>query len=130
MSWFVSGKKTEPLLSEYPEIKVKDRMKKVEIVGYSRMSDPEEYFTGLTQQLKDYFLTFDKTLLLDFRLEFINTTSTKLLFKMLYDLQKQAKKTGMIEVSWYYEEDDETIQETGEIFKDLLDMPFHLIVIE
>ena len=53
-------------------------------------------------------------------------TSTKLLLKMLYDLQKIADKGGMIEVNWYYEEDDETIQETGEIFDALLQIPFYL----
>ncbi len=130
MGWFVSGKKTEAVLHEYPEIKVKERLKKVEISGCSRMFDPAEYYEDLTKKLRHYFFSFNRTLMLDIHLEFISTTSTKLILLMLKNLQKLAKKDGLIEVNWYYEEDDETIQETGEIFDDSLDIPFHMIVIE
>ena len=126
MSWFVSGKKTETYLQEYPEIKVCEKLRKVEVTGCSRMLDTEAYYNYLTRELISYFVTFNNTLILDFRLEFINTASTKLLLEMLYDLQKMVDKEGRIEVNWYYEEDDETILETGEIFGNLLKIPFYL----
>jgi len=130
MSWFVSGKKIETYIQDCPEIKVNDRLKKIEITGHSRMSNPGEYYDHLAKSLESYYFTFKKTLIIDFRLEFINSTSTLLILQMLYSLQKLAEKEGIIVVNWYYEEDDEIIQETGEIFAASLKIPFHLKIIE
>ena len=35
-----------------------------------------------------------------------------------------------IVINWYYEEDDEGLQEAGEVFQSLLNIPFNLIPIE
>jgi hypothetical protein len=129
MSWFVAGKKTEACIQDYPEVKVRERLKKIEISGYSRMSDPGEYYDQLIKKLESYYYSFNKTLILDFRLEFINSTSILLILQMLFSLQQLAEREGHLMVDWYYEEDDETIQETGEIFAASLKIPFELKII-
>ena len=129
MNWFTSDKKLRTIIGEYPEIKANERSKKIEISGFSRMSDPEHYYAALTGKLKGYFFSFNKTLLLDFHLEFISSSSIKLILTMITELQNTAKNIGVIEANWYYEEDDEIIRDTGEIFSTLLKIPFHLVII-
>jgi len=129
MIWFTEDKKAESFLHEYPEIKIKERLNKIEITGYSRMSDPADYYGDLTGKLEKQYISFNKTLTLDFHLEYINTSSIKLILAMLSNLQNMAENKGMIEVNWFFEEDDETILETGEVFGTFLRIPFHLIEI-
>jgi hypothetical protein len=129
MGWFVSGNKTSTDVLEFPVIQVKDRLKKIEISGYSRMTNPSEYYDQMIQLLENYYAQFKKTLIIDFRFEYINTASTKWIYQMLVTLQQTVRSEGIVEINWYYEEDDETIQETGEVFRSTLKLPFHLKVI-
>ncbi len=129
MGWFVSENKTVTTLHEYPCIVVKERLKKIEISGFSRMADPSEYYNDLLQTLENGFHAFRKTLIIDFRFEYINTASTKWIYQMLVSFQDKYLDKGLIEINWYYDEDDETIQETGEIFRSALKIPFHLKVV-
>ena len=130
MSWFVSGKKTEICIRDYPEMTIRERLKRIEITGHSRMSNPGDYYDQLIKKLESYYYAFGKTLFIDFRLEFINSTSILLILQMLFSLQRLTEKEGLIGVSWYYEEDDEAIQETGEIFEASLKIPFELKIIQ
>jgi hypothetical protein len=126
MGWNTSGNKTIADIREFPGVKVKERLKKVEISGCSRMTNPAEYYEDLLKILESNYLSFKKTLILDFRFEYINTASTKWLFQMLTAFQKIVLKEGLVEINWYYEEDDETIQETGDILQSILKVPFYL----
>jgi hypothetical protein len=126
MGWFVSGNKINTDVLEFPSIQVKDRLKKIEISGFSRMTNPAEYYDQIIQLLESTYNQFKKTLIIDFRFEYINTASTKWIYQMLVSLQTLIRNEGLIEINWYYEEDDETIQETGEIFRSTLKIPFHL----
>jgi|WetSurMetagenome_2_1015567.scaffolds.fasta_scaffold807304_1 hypothetical protein len=126
MGLFVTGNKSITEIREFPGITVRERLKKVEITGYSRMTNTAEYYEDLLKILENHFHTFKKTLIIDFRFEYINTSSTKWLFQMLTSFQELVANKGLIEINWYYEEDDETIFETGEILSSVLKIPFHL----
>jgi hypothetical protein len=126
MDRFISGNKTVINTREFPGIMVKERLKKIEISGYSRMTNTFEYYENLLKMLESHFYSFKKTLIIDFRFEYLNTSSTKWLFQMLTSFQNSVLAKGLVEINWYYEEDDETIQETGDILKSLLKIPFHL----
>lgn len=65
-----------------------------------------------------------------FELEYFNTSSSKCLldlFRKLEDIYQAGKE---INVSWYFDEDDEDMEETGEDYKDMLSVPFDIIPIE
>ena len=129
MGWFVSGKKMRDIANEYPEVIVKERLKKIEIRGYSRMTNPDDFYEDLFQRLENYFLTFKRTLILDIYFEYINTSSCKWLLNTLTSLASLVDHQGLIEINWFYEDDDETIRETGEIFQSTLSVPLHLVEI-
>jgi len=125
MTWFVTAHDTTINTREFPGVKVKERLKKVEIAGFSRMVNPANYYDGLRKMLENNFYAFGRTLIIDFRLEYINTSSMKWLFQMITSFQATAL-SGLVEINWYYEEDDEIILETGEILRSLVKIPFHL----
>jgi hypothetical protein len=76
------------------------------------------YLTGWTEYAKDPLpeTTFD------FKLEYFNTASSKLILDVLTALEdiENAK------VAWYFYEDDEDMEEAGEEFSELVDVDFEL----
>jgi hypothetical protein len=126
MGLFVSNKVKEVVVDK-PSIVIKERLKKIEISGKSRMTDPGQFYTELMQIFENNFSAFKKTLIVEFRFEYINTGSSKWLYHILGSLQNLLTNGGMIEIYWYYEEDDEVIFEAGEVLQSILKIPFHMV---
>jgi hypothetical protein len=113
-----------------PKIELKKKLKKVIITGRSLMSDPGEYYNEFANTLSDYFIEFNHTLFIEFYFDYINTGSSKwLLFVMQYLNSVLKEKGGMIEVTWKYDDDDETILETGEVLRSYINVPFTLMAV-
>jgi hypothetical protein len=126
MGMFVTSKNTATEISFNPIVTLKERLKKIEISGRSRMTDPGLFYEDLRLKLESYFHKFKNTLIIDFKYEYLSSGSSKWLFYILRSLQNISEKEGLIEVNWYYEEDDDLILEAGEVFKSLLKLPFHI----
>ena len=90
------------------------------------MTNPDDFYEELLKTFEDSYKAFNKTLIVDMYFEYINTSSTKWLLNTLTSLDSLVNGHGLIEVNWYYEEDDETIRETGEIFQASVNLPMHL----
>lgn len=130
MAWFISSNKIKEAVKDVPSITVKSRFKKVEIKGHSRMPDPGEFYEALLDKLENLYYSFNKTLFIDIQFEYINTGSSKWLYHVLSKLQDLYMKGGLIEVNWYFESDDEVIQEAGELLQSLIALPINLEVID
>lgn len=63
-----------------------------------------------------------------FKLEYFNTASSKVLLDILSRLESiRNDKSCDLKVHWYYMESDEDMQEAGEEYKELVELPFELI---
>jgi hypothetical protein len=125
MGMFVTNKAKE-IVVDCPLVIIKDRLKKIEISGKSRMTDPGHFYNELLHTFENSFHSFKRTLIIEFKFEYINTGSSKWLYHILNSLQNLAVNGGMIEIYWYYEEDDEVIFEAGEVLQSVIKIPFHL----
>lgn len=130
MAWFISSNRTKEFAKDVPVVTVKDRLKKVEIKGHSRMTDPGEFYEKLHERLEKLYFSFNKTLIIDIQFEYINTGSSKWLYHLFTHLQDLYLKGGLIEINWYFESDDEVIQEAGEVLQSLIALPINLIPID
>lgn len=130
MAWFISSNRTKVAANDFPTVTVKDRLKKVEIKGHSRMTDPEEFYEKLRDKLENLFFSFNKTMVINIQFEYINTGSSKWLYHVLTHLQNLYMKGGLIEINWYFESDDEVIQEAGEVLQSLVALPINLVTID
>jgi hypothetical protein len=126
MGLFVTPKNASTEIRYNPAFFVKDRLKKVEISGRSRMTDPGMFYEDLQKTLEFYFYKFRKTLIIDFKFDYLSSGSSKWLFHILRSMQNLAEKEGLLEINWYYEGDDDLILEAGEVLKSLLKIPFHI----
>jgi hypothetical protein len=100
------------------------------VSGTSRLEDPSIFYQQLAELYEEYFPAFKEKVVLDFNLNYINTSSSKWLFHILKNLQVKYSGQKAITVNWYYEEDDDIIMEAGEVFQSLLEIPVNLISIE
>jgi hypothetical protein len=62
------------------------------------------------------------------KLEYFNTSSSK----CILDLFKKLERLDGTEVSinWYFEEDDEDMEEAGEDYQAIINLPFKMIEVE
>ena len=63
----------------------------------------------------------------DFELIYLNSSSAKAIMMLMDKLDAAAKKGAAVDVYWYYDKEDDTMQELGEEFgEDLENAKFHL----
>jgi hypothetical protein len=126
MSLFITRNRTKTLSQFTPEVKIKERLKKIEVSGHSRMPDPILFYDELCKQFESCFYNFNKTLSVDFKYDYLDSRSSKWLYQVFLFLKTLSEKGGIIEINWYYEEDDETILDIGEMLQSLVKMPIYL----
>lgn len=99
----------------------------ITIKGISIPEDPQEFFAPLNSQLDNYILNPSENTFLDFKLEYFNTSTTLIIRNLIRKLRDISHKTNF-KVKWYFEEEDEDMEEAGEEFKMLFnDVDFEII---
>ena len=63
----------------------------------------------------------------EFKLIYFNTASAKILLNIMQRIEQFFEAGVSISVKWYFPEDDEDLEEAGEDYKDMVDVPFELI---
>ena len=67
--------------------------------------------------------SFIRTTTFVFKLEYFNTASSKLILDVLYALED----IKGIKVRWYFNEEDEDMEEAGQEFSELVEIPFEFV---
>jgi len=99
----------------------------LEIEGRSIPENPGEFFNNLLEWIDEYFKSPKETTKINVQLEYINSGSSKLLLEFFRRIKNYHESGNECIVNWYYEEDDESVMELGEHYKNTLKMPFNLI---
>ncbi|TAD99354.1 MAG: DUF1987 domain-containing protein [Bacteroidetes bacterium] len=94
-----------------------------EISGRSLPEDSAEFYQPILEWLENYKTQLNPTTKFQFKLEYFNTASSKLILDILSKLEEMKDSTKMT-VQWFYHEDDEDMQEAGEEFSELVEIPF------
>lgn len=91
-----------------------------EISGRSLPEDSAEFYRPIIEWLERYATAPNSKTNFVFKLEYFNTASSKLILDILSRLEDIAGIT----IHWYFHEDDEDMQEAGEEFSELVEIPF------
>lgn len=91
-----------------------------EISGRSLPEDSAEFYQPIIDWLDGYAGSPNESSTFVFKLEYFNTASSKLILDVLSKLEDiQSAK-----IMWYFHEDDEDMEEAGEEFSELVEVPF------
>ncbi len=110
-----------------PEVELKPSEGILRIEGRSIPEDPGEYFEVILQKLQDYYQEPSKLTRVNIKLEYINSGSSKYLLELLRLIKDYHGKGNECEINWHYEEDDESILELGQHYRNTLKIPVKLI---
>ncbi len=101
---------------------------RLRIAGESYPEDVTEFYGPVFTALDSYLSTLGKgSCRFDFELIYINSSSAKAVMMLMDKLDLAASKGAAVEVYWYYDKEDDTMQELGEEFgEDLENAKFHL----
>ena len=100
-------------------------------LSFSGKSIPENtisFFQPIFDWVDEYIKEPNEQTTFVIKLEYFNTSSSKALIEIFRKFEKLFKSGKEVLIQWYYEQDDEDMQETGEDFRELLKIPVELIV--
>ncbi len=99
------------------------------ISGRSIPENPINFYKNLENLLSNYAKDSQPITIFKVSLEYFNTSSSKCLVDLFKSLEKIHNSNSVL-VEWYYEQDDEEIKDSGEDYKDIVDIPFEIKLIK
>jgi hypothetical protein len=110
-----------------PSVRILNKEHRIIIAGQSRSEDPVPFYEELQTILYDKIEEVKTHITIDFILTYMNSASSKCLFHVLKDLQNKFQGKKLITINWFYDVDDDSMLEAGEVFQSLLNIPFYVI---
>ncbi len=96
------------------------------IEGRAIPENPSEFFDVPVFWLKEYFNDPLPITIISINLEYVNSGSAKYLLTLFRILKDVSLRGHKVEITWYFEEDDEAIESLGEHYKATSGIPFRL----
>ncbi len=101
-----------------------------QISGRSLPEDVSAFYDPILEWLREFAESSHDKMTFGFKLEYFNTASSKLILDILLKLEDMFENGKEVQVKWYYPEDDEDMEEAGEEYADIVDVPFEQIPYE
>jgi len=95
-----------------------------EIAGRSLPEDVVSFYEPVLTWLGEYAAKPKTKTVFNFKLTYFNTASSKILLDILMKLEEIHNGGHEVLVRWYSPEDDEDMQEAGEEYADIVEVPF------
>ncbi len=98
-----------------------------EISGRSLPEDVAAFYEPILDWLDRYSEEAKGKTVFNFKLVYFNTASSKMLLDILLKLEEMHEGGKDVLVRWHFPEDDEDMEEAGEEYSDIVDVPFEQI---
>ena len=98
-----------------------------EISGRSLPEDVVAFYEPILEWLDEYAQNPLEKTVFDFKLEYFNTASSKLLLDVLLKLEDMYDDGNDVLVKWHFPDDDEDMEEAGEEYADIVEVPFEQV---
>lgn len=113
---------------ETPAIEFDSTLGIFKIEGRSLSENSFEFYAPVITWLKAYIEKPNPHTNLEIFLEYLNSGSLKQFFRILYLLEDLVELGSDVQITWYYEANDELMLEKGREFQQLLSIPISLKV--
>jgi hypothetical protein len=110
-----------------PEIEFVGDTGELSLEGRSIPEDPGEFFEHLIDWINQYFLTPADNTVMSIKLEYINSGSSKYMLEVLRIMKINHDSGKEVQIKWFFEEGDESIQELGQHYEQTIQIPFEHI---
>lgn len=103
---------------------------KLELKGRSIPENSVEFYKPLNDWIDAYGASPKEQTVVDIKLEYFNTSSSKCILDLFKKLEGINGKGTSVSINWYFEEDDEDMEEAGEDYQAIISLPFKIIEVE
>lgn len=97
------------------------------VVGTSIPENASEFYGPINRWLTEHVDQLPDGCAFEFSLPYFNSSSLKALYTLLTAVQKGIATGKRFMVTWYTEEDDEFMQETGQAYREMLGMEITIV---
>lgn len=98
----------------------------LELRGRSTPENSIEFYDPVMHWLDNYIKQPNGKTCVNVKFEYFNTSSSKCILDIFRRFATLHKNGHTVEINWFYEEDDEDMQEAGEDYSDILGVPFNI----
>ncbi len=98
----------------------------IEFSGRSLPEDVVTFYAPVLQWIEEYAKSPNPKTEVIFRLEYFNTASSKILLDILLKFEDVLNNGSEVVIQWYFQEDDEDMEEAGEEYSEIVDIPFEM----
>jgi hypothetical protein len=110
-----------------PQIQIDSSEGYIGIEGRAIPEDPGDFFDKFIKHLDEYYKSPRILTTFDFKLEYVNSGSSKFILEILRNVKRNYDAGHDCLVNWYYEEDDESMQELGLHYQTAIKVPFKMV---
>jgi hypothetical protein len=103
---------------------------KLELKGRSIPENSVEFYKPLNEWIDAYGKNPVGDTAVDVKLEYFNTSSSKCILDLFKKLESISGDRTTVVVNWYFEEDDEDMEEAGQDYQAIIGLPFNIIEVE
>jgi hypothetical protein len=115
-----------PPTGNTPQIAFEAESGRLLLKGRSIPEDPGEFYERILRWLDEYYSQYDQETQLEFQVEYANSGSTKYILEVLKTVLRHHNNGKPTRVVWCYEEDDESIEELGELYRSSVKLPWEM----
>ena len=102
----------------------------LEFQGRSLPENAKEIYNPVFEWMNRYKSEPAKSTDINFKLEYFNTTSSKMIFEVLKIAESMIKDGHQVNLNWYYEKDDPDLKDEGVLITSNLDVELNFVEIE
>ncbi len=115
--------------SKSPAVLLNQEKGEMFLGGRSIPDNALELFGPMLDWASKYIEEPQKMTKITFDFEYYNTASSKSILEFLLIMNELQKKHCEIKVFWHYKEDDDDMMEEGEVYSDIVNIPFEFVAI-
>ena len=97
------------------------------ITGKSLPEDVKEFYNPLIKWVEEYSESPNPETILKVKMDYFNTASSKMLLEIFEKFKDMLDAGHNVSIDWYDQEDDEDMQDAGEDYADIVEVPFNFI---
>ena len=113
-----------------PEVILDKKGNKFFFSGISIPENTKKFYEPIFDWIEKYIEDPNEETLLNFNMNYFNTSSTKSILDIMIQFKNLAKNGKMLIINWYFPEDDEDMYEAGLGFSKMVRFPFNFIKTE
>jgi hypothetical protein len=113
--------------SSTPEIRTDSAAGRLMMAGDSYPENSFEFFADVIKWTEDFLAQSQRSLAIEFRLVYMNTSSVKAMLD-IFDMLEEAHGAGrQLNVRWYYDPRNERVVDLADEFREDCTFPFEII---